>query len=86
MPQNKHIMKRLWFILLAAFTVGMFQPTTLQAQDLPHYKKIVKKLSSPKYQGRGYAKDGANKAGKYLMKEFKKAGVDMVATHCCAIS
>ena len=52
--------------------------SSLQAQDLKHYKKIVKELSSKKYQGRGYAKDGANKAGKYLVKEFEKAGVDEV--------
>ena len=50
----------------------------LGAQDLVHYKKVVKELSSAKYQGRGYAKDGANKAGKYLEKEFRKAGADQV--------
>ncbi|MBQ9889233.1 MAG: M28 family peptidase [Bacteroidales bacterium] len=46
----------------------------LQAQDLTLYKRIVKELSSARYQGRGYARDGANKAGKYLYKEFIKAG------------
>ena len=35
-------------------------------------------MSSSKYQGRGYALGGANKAGKYLKKEFEKAGVDEV--------
>ena len=45
---------------------------------MAHYKKVVKELSSAKYQGRGYARDGANKAGKYLEKEFRKAGVDQV--------
>ena len=59
-------------MLLAAVTMQ------LGAQDLAHYKKIVKELSSAKYQGRGYAEDGANKAGKYLAKEFAKAGVDEV--------
>ena len=65
-------MKKLFLMLLAAVTVQ------LGAQDLAHYKKIVKELSSAKYQGRGYAEDGANKAGKYLAKEFAKAGVDEV--------
>ena len=65
-------MKKLFLLLLAAVTVQ------LGAQDLAHYKKIVKELSSAKYQGRGYAEDGANKAGKYLAKEFAKAGVDEV--------
>ena len=65
-------MKKLVILLLAAFAVQ------LNAQDLAHYKKIVKELSSAKYQGRGYACDGANKAGKYLEKEFAKAGADEV--------
>ena len=50
----------------------------LPAQDLRHYKRVVKELSSAKYQGRGYARGGANKAGKYLEKEFRKAGADEV--------
>ena len=50
----------------------------LPAQDLTHFKRVVKELSSARYQGRGYARDGANKAGKYLEKEFRKAGVDEV--------
>ena len=50
----------------------------LNAQDLPHFKRVVKELSSARYQGRGYARGGANKAGKYLEKEFRKAGVDEV--------
>ena len=55
-----------------------FAATQLNAQDMAHYKQIIKELSSAKYQGRGYAKGGANKAGKYLQKEFEKAGVDEV--------
>ena len=65
-------MKKLFIILLAFFAIQ------LNAQDMAHYKKVVKELSSSKYQGRGYAKDGANKAGKYLAKEFAKEGVDRV--------
>ena len=64
--------KKLLFILLA------FACIQLNAQDMVHYKQIVKELSSAKYQGRGYARDGANKAGRYLQKEFQKAGADEV--------
>ena len=71
-------MKRLLVLFLAIFAIVTFQETSLNAQDLKHYKKIVKELSSKKYQGRGYAKDGVNKAGKYLVKEFEKAGADDV--------
>lgn len=64
-------MKKLLLIMLAVcMQVG--------AQDMAHYKRVVKELASAKYQGRGYAKGGANKAGKFLEKEYKKAGVDEV--------
>lgn len=49
-----------------------------QAQDLQSYTRIVKKLSSAKYQGRGYAQNGVVKAGNYLAQEFQKAGADTV--------
>ena len=65
-------MKKLLLLMLAVITVQ------LSAQDLAHYKKIVKELSSAKYQGRGYAEDGANKAGKWIAKEFTKVGADEV--------
>ena len=48
------------------------------AQDMALYRKLVKDLSSARFQGRGYARDGANKAGKYLEKEYRKAGADEV--------
>ena len=65
-------MKKLFLLLLTFATVQ------LSAQDLALYKKVVKNLSSAKYQGRGYAEDGANKAGRYLAKEFARAGADEV--------
>ena len=65
-------MKKILLLILAVCSLQ------LNAQDLAHYKKIVKELSSAKYQGRGYAEDGANKAGKWIAKEFTKAGADEV--------
>ncbi|MBO7195686.1 MAG: M28 family peptidase [Alistipes sp.] len=65
-------MKRLFVVLLSFFVLHV------GAQDLSLYKRVVKELSSAKYKGRGYAFDGANKAGEYLAKEFEKAGVDEV--------
>lgn len=61
-------------IMIVLVLVGM----QVNAQDLAHFKRVIKELSSSKYQGRGYAKHGTNKAGKFLIKEFKKAGVDEV--------
>ena len=66
-------MKKHFLILLLALAA-----VQLPAQDLAHYKRVVKALSSSKYQGRGYAKGGANKAGKYLEKQYRKAGADEV--------
>ena len=66
-------MKKIVFLIVLVLT-GI----QVGAQDLTHFKRIVKELSSAKYQGRGYAKDGANKAGKFLQKEYEKAGVDEV--------
>ncbi|MBQ4038020.1 MAG: M28 family peptidase [Bacteroidaceae bacterium] len=65
-------MKRILLLLMAAIAMQV------GAQDLTHYKKIVKELSSKKYQGRGYAEDGANKAGKWIAKEFAKAGAEEI--------
>ena len=78
-------MKRILIIFLAVFAILFLTETSVNAQDLKHYKKIVKELSSKKYQGRGYAKDGANKAGKYLVKEFEKAGADEVTCQSFSI-
>ena len=65
-------MKRLLLLLLTAIAVQA------GAQDLNHYKEIIKELSSAKYHGRGYAEDGANKAGKWIAKEFARIGADEV--------
>lgn len=66
-------MKR-FFLLLALGCMALQLP----AQDLAHYKKIVKELSSKRYEGRGYAEDGANKAGRWIAKEFERVGADEV--------
>ena len=66
-------MKRLSLIL--ALVAMALQ---LNAQDLSHYQDIIKELSSKKYQGRGYAEDGANKAGKWIAKKFERVGADDV--------
>lgn len=71
-------MKKAVFIA-ALISFLTFPITVCFSQDLGLYKQIVKELSSDKYQGRGYAYGGANKAGKYLEQEFRKAGVDEVA-------
>ena len=51
-------MKRTVSYLLFALSLAS-SAMQLHAQDLVHYKRVVKALSSAKYQGRGYAKGGA---------------------------
>ena len=58
-------MKKLIILLLALASLQTY------AQDMTHYRRVVKELTSARYQGRGYARDGANKAGRYLQKEFR---------------
>lgn len=65
-------MKRLLLVILTLVAVQV------DAQDLEHYKKIIKTLSSERFQGRGYAEDGANKAGKWIAKEFARVDADEV--------
>ena len=65
-------MKKILIVLM------LIAATALNAQDMAHYKRIVKHLNSARYQGRGYALGGANKAGRYLKNEYEKAGADEV--------
>lgn len=45
------------------------------SQSIENSKLRIKELSSEKYFGRGYLKNGANKAADYLAKEFKSIGL-----------
>ena len=65
-------MKKVLFLVLAVVSLNV------ASQDMSHYKRVVKELASRKYQGRGYAKGGATKAGRFLEKEYRRAGVDEV--------
>lgn len=65
-------MKKGIILLVLALAVS----ARVDAQNPRLFKEIVTELSSSRYQGRGYAKDGVLKAGKYIEKQFRKAGVD----------
>ena len=69
-----HMIRKI--ILLAAAV--SFSIIPLDAQNTQSFKKIVKDLSSSRYQGRGYARDGVLKAGRYIEKKFHEAGADEV--------
>ncbi len=47
---------------------------------MKYYRRVVTELSSPRCQGRGYAKDGVKLTSAYLQREYRRAGVDGVET------
>jgi len=42
------------------------------AQEKPYARKVIKELSSSKYFGRGYSRNGLQKAEDYLVRELKR--------------
>lgn len=48
------------------------------AQDIDYAKKTIHILTSKKYWGRGYTKDGMNKAANFIEKEFRSFGLSPI--------
>ncbi len=63
-------------ILIACLVLGLSVQANAQETEL--FGEIASELSSARYQGRGYARNGVIKAGKYIEKQFRKAGADEV--------
>lgn len=57
--------------------------TTLNgfSQDISYAKKTINTLTSKKYWGRGYTKDGMAKAANFIEKEFKSFGLMPINGH-----
>ena len=70
MTEMKKASAILLLMLTSVFSNGA------HAQNPELFKEIVTELSSARYQGRGYARDGVIKAGKYIEKQFIKAGAE----------
>lgn len=75
--QKRKIMQKRVSLFVGLLMLAM-SPFVAEAQDIASFTRIVKELASSKYQGRGYARDGVVKAGRYLEQEFWKAGCDTV--------
>lgn len=65
-------MKRLFFVLLFVLCFGA------QAQNVQSYQSYIKELSSKKYEGRGYYKEGDKKAALYIAKQYESIGAKPV--------
>ncbi|MCU0442450.1 MAG: M28 family peptidase [Bacteroidia bacterium] len=48
---------------------------TVQAQDSVYARKVISDLCSVEMAGRGYVRNGQQKAATYIQQEFKKAGL-----------
>lgn len=57
------------FFLLCSVWVSLY------AQDIAYARKVVNDLCSEEMAGRGYVKDGGQKAADYIKKEYEKAGL-----------
>lgn len=67
-PFAKHIMPVLCCLL-------MLGSWGLKAQETELFKSITADLSSAEFQGRGYACNGVRRAGDYIFRQFRDAGV-----------
>jgi aminopeptidase YwaD len=57
------------------FVLYLFSCLFFKAQDLNFTKKIISDLTAEKFHGRGYVKNGCNKAGWFLEKKFQEIGL-----------
>jgi aminopeptidase YwaD len=52
--------------------ITLLYTVLLTAQDIEYARKTINTLCSPKYNGRGYVKNGDGKAAAFIYKELKK--------------
>ncbi|MBY0542918.1 MAG: aminopeptidase, partial [Sphingobacteriaceae bacterium] len=62
-------MKNILTLIIAVFSLSCF------AQDISYTQKTLVKLTSQKFWGRGYTKDGMAKAAEFIQSEFKSFGL-----------
>ena len=58
------------------FLLSLLIIVAASAQDVNYARNILNELSSEKYHGRGYVKNGDANAAKFIAKQFKKDGLD----------
>lgn len=63
-------------LILCGLVLGHF----IYGQDIEYARDIVKHLSSEKFHGRGYVKDGVAIAAGYIEKEFNHLGIKEIHT------
>lgn len=68
-------MKKLAAIIFLAFTLMSGSAPMVQAQDKAYSRAVVDTLCSPYFYGRGYLKNGMDKAAKYIAGKFASGGL-----------
>ncbi|MCF8234874.1 MAG: M28 family peptidase [Bacteroidales bacterium] len=68
-------MKKIFSARTGFGLVMIFFVLSISAQDIDYAEKMIKKLSSKKFAGRGYVKDGDLKAAKFIADEFAENGL-----------
>lgn len=79
------MMKRMFHAAAAVLlTIWSAGPSLAQSVKKPAgpeestFAEVTRELASRRFSGRGYARDGVVKAGRYIEKKFREAGVDSV--------
>jgi aminopeptidase YwaD len=57
------------------FLICIFYSLLTVSQDTAYARRVIEKLASKEFLGRGYVKNGVNKAASYISKELKTIGV-----------
>ena len=68
-------MKKLGTIIFLAFTLMSGSAPIAQAQHKAYSRAVVDTLCSPYFYGRGYLKNGMDKAAKYIAGKFASSGL-----------
>ena len=63
-----------FFLFLAFISFQFFTQVSL-AQSINYEKRMIKKLTSEKFSGRGYVDDGMKRSAEFIAKKFKQNGV-----------
>lgn len=74
MPRFGFLSFVLYWISCGLFDAQVL-PSSEQESVLPYARKITAALCSPSFDGRGYVNSGCNRAGNYLLEEFKRIGL-----------
>lgn len=67
------IKKAVFILLIGAGLIS--SAINSHAQDVAYARKVVNKLASPSFKGRGYVDNGASIASDYIATEFKRWGL-----------